>query len=446
MKIKHVLAAALALLISGAPQSFAQYEVNDFAIDPLTSDMALIYSGDSSRPSWGQANLKPYLMHTYADGSQPTWMFDSFLFLEFGFQGRRIDNYSGQYNLQGATQAQWEQLFKIQMGIANKNQGMTVLDNMITTLKKTLGEPAIKHKVVIQLPTPRAGQTDWGKVNDRTLNFNSNADMLTAMKWAVDRILELWAQCNFKNIDLIGVYCVDETMGAVGDRFKAIKPYLTEKGLKLYWIPYYTSNPTKTKWKDYGVDVAYLQPNYYFEKNIYKTQLRAAIDEAKKYGMGLELEFQPDGMWNYNRTSSETDMTVPSNASFYTRLVDYIDEFEAKGVFDKSAIAYYSGNDGFTRFANSSSAEDLAVMDRLAHLIDARHKKLSAGIDNVTVDNDALNFATTANGAIVMHSPSGSIYSINGTLLHSGQGTFYCPSGIYIAVDGLGHSVKIAMH
>lgn len=445
MKMKQICIATATAIILGCMPAHAANVVNAYAVDELTSDMALVYMGSSSRPVWNQSALKSLVVHTYADGSKPTWMFDSFLFLEFSIDGRHLDNKNGGES-SAATQAQWENLFKSQMSINNKGEGMKVLDDMIGTLKNTLGEPAIKHKIVMQLPTPQTNQTNWGSVDGHKLDFHSADDMQTAMRWAVDKILELWEQCAFKNLDLVGVYCIDESMNLVADRFREISSYLHEKGLKLYWIPYYSNNPSKNLWAENGVDVAYQQPNYYFDKNIYKTQLRGAIDDAKKYGLGLELEFHPDGLWNYQRKSDETDMTVPSKASYYNRLKDYIDEFEAKGVFDESAVAYYSGNDGFAKFAASKTPEDLAIMDRLAHIIDNRHKKLAA-IDNIHADDTAETFAVAATGCIHVPdtAPLTRIYSVNGALLHSGPGTFPCQPGLYIAADGRGHSVKLAV-
>lgn len=443
MNIKNLCIAATAALILGS--ATAQADVNAYAVDPLTSDMALIYMGNNTRPVWNMSSLKPHVVHTYADGSQPTWMFDSFLFIEFSIEGKHLENQNGG-EATAATQAQWEKLFKFQMGITNKGEGMGVLDNMISTLKATLGEPAIKHKIVMQLPTPQTNQTNWGTVDGRALDFHSEDDMQIAMRWGVDKILELWDQCNFKNLELVGVYCIDESMQYVADRFRTASEYIHEKGLKLYWIPYFNNNSTKNQWAENGVDVAYQQPNYYFDKNVYKSRLRAAIEDAKKYGLGLELEFHPDGLWNYKRTSAETDTSVPSAASYYSRLKDYIDEFESYGVFDESAIAYYSGNDGFIQFANSKTPEDLAIMDRLAHLIDNRHKKL-AGVNNIMADDETTTFAVAGNGAIHVldNAPDTQIFSINGVLIHCGCGTFDCAPGIYIATDGHGHSVKLAV-
>ena len=46
------------------------------------SDMALIYQGGTHRPDWTEDELRPYVVHTFADG-HTDWFFDSFLFFEF---------------------------------------------------------------------------------------------------------------------------------------------------------------------------------------------------------------------------------------------------------------------------------------------------------------------------------------------------------------------------
>lgn len=443
MNLKQLLTVTLATLILNSNPADAQTVVNSFAVDPLTSDMALIYMGDpTTRPVWNKTAFKPHVVHSYADGRDRTWFFDSFLFLEFSYKGRRIDNSAGT----GATQTDWEDLFKFQMGLTNSNEGMLQLDDYIETLKQSLGEPAFgKHKIVMQLPTAHSDQTNWGTVSGQPMNFTKEADRVTAMKWGVDKIVELWNSCKFKNLELVGVYCVDENMNSVGSLFKAVSPYIHQKGLKLYWIPYYTNNPTKNTWADNGVDVAYQQPNYYFNKNIYKTQLKAAIGDAKKYGLGLELEFHPDALWDYNRTSDETDNSVPSKASFYTRLKDYIDEFENYGVFENSAIAYYSGNNGFNKFYYSETPQDAELMDRLAALIDKRHTNNNAGLNSVLADKADNNFVIAGKGfiQIAATTPNAAVYNICGSLIHKGSGKINCRPGIYIVTDGRGHSRKI---
>lgn len=49
--------------------------------------MALIYQGGNHRPEWTEDELRPYVVHTFADGRME-WFFDSFLFFDLQIAGR----------------------------------------------------------------------------------------------------------------------------------------------------------------------------------------------------------------------------------------------------------------------------------------------------------------------------------------------------------------------
>lgn len=68
----------------------------------------------------------------------------------------------------------------------------------------------------------------------------------------------------------------------------------------------------------------------------------------------------------------------------------------------------------------------------------------TAGINDITADRQPI-FANAVSGGIVINetAPNARIYNISGSLVHSGDGSFYCPAGIYIATDGEGHSIKL---
>lgn len=65
-----------------------------------------------------------------------------------------------------------------------------------------------------------------------------------------------------------------------------------------------------------------------------------------------------------------------------------------------------------------------------------------AGVESPAVA--ALPFAKAGKGYIEIDgAPGAAVYSLAGTLLHSGNGVHSCEPGIYIASDGHGHAVKI---
>ena len=69
------LAITVITVFLGASTATAAYKTD------VVSDMALIYQGGNHRPEWTEDELRPYVVHTFAEGRME-WFFDSFLFFE----------------------------------------------------------------------------------------------------------------------------------------------------------------------------------------------------------------------------------------------------------------------------------------------------------------------------------------------------------------------------
>lgn len=327
----------------------------------VTTDIALIYAGGDQRPDWTEDELRPYVVHTFADGSRD-WLFDAFLFLEFssGSTGVSFQNGGGSNY---ADRKDWQWLLDRNF---EKGTKLDALDKVIEGEKKNLGNPPMRHKVVMSIPGPIVKQKEWGKLNGKKLDFARPEDRVAACKWYIDELVDRFNKAGYKNIDLAGIYWVEEALFSNGPIMPEINDYIRSKGLRAYWIPYYKDNEQfRFNWKDkYGFDIAYQQPNYFFERDIPMKRLADACDESKLYGMGLEMEFETQGR-------SKVQFDDPD--SYYQRLVDYIDMFESKGVFDESAIAWYTGTKGVLDMARSSDEHNHSVMDRLArHIVKRR--------------------------------------------------------------------------
>ena len=122
---------------------------------------------------------------------------------------------------------------------------MSALDACIETVKKEIGEPEFRHRVVIGLPAAMFRQRDWGELNGKTLCFLYREDQVAATRWYVDRVLESFRNANYKNLDLAGFYWVDEDIAYNGDLSLSVSEYIHSKNLLFYWIPY---------WKAVGYD------------------------------------------------------------------------------------------------------------------------------------------------------------------------------------------------
>ncbi len=467
MQLKKIFLAA-AMICSALTGRALLSEATDI------NDLALIYTGSQHRPDWNKELFWPYVVHEYADGKK-SWMFDSFLMIEFQVWNEQGVVVSfGESNTPGSQKQDWINLLDTQLG-TKTGFGCKALDELIGELIPVLGEPGRKHKVLLTMPSAetKSGVT-WGELNGKQLNFNRTEDRVAAQKWYTDLILEKWAEADFKNIELDGVYWVKEAFHDYDQVIvKPANDYLHNKGLKAYWIPYFTAWG-RFDWDTVGIDAAFLQPNYYFRETTSIDQLQQAIDDAWEHNMCLEMEFEGYN-YSWNPTTKIRSKFAPTNIGlygysptsprFYQRLVDYIDYFEANAVFEFMPIAYYSGFQAIYDFMNSGHPKDHELVDRLALLMNKRHVENewdseprvvdgSNGIEDVETGDCNIAYAVDG-GIYISDNAAGdvAVYTVDGRAVYSRANggerlaygeTFACPAGIYIVRSG-GKSLKIAV-
>ncbi len=339
-----LLAAGLAF---GSPAAAQSYQTADDV-----QDLALIYQGGSHRLDWTVDEFRPYVVHEFSDGTKD-WLFDGFLFLEFKNGSGR--HYTVGYEKLNARKGEWAWLLD---RIFEEGKSLSALDACITEEIAELGKPGFKHQIVLGLPEAILDQKDWGELDGRVLDFSKEEDQLAATRWYIDELMKRFKAAKYKNLELSGFYWVAETNSHCGELTVPISEYIHSLGKLFYWIPYWQSKGAED-WKALGFDVAYQQPNHFFNHSIPDSRLDAACAFAREHGMAMEFEF-------------DEKATADRENSSHARMKAYIDHFEKNDVFNSSALAYYCGNRGVLTLHESKNPADHALMDRLARLIQMR--------------------------------------------------------------------------
>lgn len=339
-----LLAAGLAF---GSPAAAQSYQTADDV-----QDLALIYQGGSHRLDWTVDEFRPYVVHEFSDGTKD-WLFDGFLFLEFKNGSGR--HYTVGYEKLNARKGEWAWLLD---RIFEEGKSLSALDACITEEIAELGKPGFKHQIVLGLPEAILDQKDWGELDGRVLDFSKEEDQLAATRWYIDELMKRFKAAKYKNLELSGFYWVAETNNYCGQLTVPISEYIHSLGKLFYWIPYWQSKGAG-EWKALGFDVAYQQPNHFFNHSIPDSRLDTACAFAREHGMAMEFEF-------------DEKATADRENSSYARMKAYIDHFEKNDVFNSSALAYYCGNRGVLTLHESKNPADHALMDRLARLIQMR--------------------------------------------------------------------------
>lgn len=353
-KILYLL-TALILMVPFHSSKAGGNEGNKYKTNKIR-DLALIYQGGVQRIDWTPDQFVPYVTHQFADGTKE-WLFDGFLFLEFA--DGKGSTYAYGYTKKQARKTEWEWLLD---RIFEKGKALDALDQCIEQEKKEIGKPRFKHKVVLGIAIPLSKQKDWGSIDGTPLDFNRQADQIKAAQWYIDQLMSRFKKAKYKNLELSGFYWVDEDIAYNGDLSLSVSEYIHSKNLLFYWIPYWKA-VGYDKWRELGFDMAYLQPNHFFEENIPDSRLEEACKESEKNGMAIEMEFDSRALSDYEPVS------------FRSRMKSYIDVFKDNGVFFDLPIAYYSGSRAIYEMYKSEDERDKEIMDELCELIVERHKK-----------------------------------------------------------------------
>ena len=395
----------------------------EYAMDEIV-DMALVYQGSTHRPEWTVDELTPYVVHKFADG-HTDWFFDGFLF--FDFTKNNEIGYGPGYG-KNSVRADWEWLLG---RVFAKDKGLDALNQCIEKYKNILGDPKFKHKIVLGVPSTVANQKNWGSLNGRELDFSRRDDQMTAIKWYIDNLVENFKKANMDNLELVGFYWIVESAKADMPRLtNDVSDYIHEIGKKFYWIPHWGA-VSNTNWKALGFDMAYQQPNHFFDTNVLDSRLNDACRLARSYNMGLELEF-------------DYRVFYESQNSHYSRLETYLKAFEDNAVYEKSSVAYYTGTRALLDMALSEVPENKAIMDRLArHVVERRNRIIFGGIEDATAEK-AMPIATYHGIRIVGECQHIEVFTLDGLKISENIESINCPSGIYIVnIDGHSHKVIV---
>ena len=318
-------------------------------------DMVLLYSGGSHRNyKWDEELVEPYV--TYKDRSgKEHWMFDSFLFLE-------IHNGSGKSFATGytpipANQQDWKNLVdhyfqsKYCLGALNKS-----IDNA----KERIGSPKEKRKVVIGIPEPIKTQRDWGSLsNGAMLDFSISSNRVSACKWYIDYTRQKFSELNYENIELAGFYWIAEEATNTRAILKELSSYLNDLKYSFVWIPYNNSDGA-FDWKQLTFNYAYYQPNYFFNDARPISYLNKACEDANKYGMDMEIEFD--------------DRALTRSGNWGYRLENYMNAFREYGIWKSKRIAYYQGGTTLYKLSKSTDYDDNLLYHKFSKFVTDRPK------------------------------------------------------------------------
>ena len=334
---------------------------------PVTTDAVLCYGGSHHRTPflWDGKRLAPYVTYTDEEGREQ-WLFDGFIFLEFVDasrpDGRTYAFETGNRNAPAAGKEQWQELIDYFFAEGNC---IDALDKSVAEAERRIGRAPTRRRVVVMLPDPvihrmyadtTATTVYWGELDGRKLDFSRNEDRIAACKWYIDSVRRLFDEADYRYVELAGFYIVSEDLATPGDgwnpelkRWEEVIPevaeYLHALNESLCWIPYNRAAGYRN-WKRFGIDYAYMQPNYFWDDKGEKP-LSRFFSDIKANALAMEFEFD----------DALLEKTAGSEV-YRRRLREYMDGAKEHGIYGRKPLAYYHGQNTLYELSVSAAAED----------------------------------------------------------------------------------------
>ena len=250
-------------------------------------------------------------------------MFDGFLFLMSGGFPSKSGGTGGSM-VYRKSDMDWllETLF-------NKGENILALEEAVGIVKNKLGLPAdYKVKYFVSLYYPSNSTFEDIDGDGKNENMGNLAGKAKVINWWVDQFEAKRATYSFKNVEFCGYYWYNESMVAESKPMtRQIADHVHSYGSQMFWIPYFGATGIQ-EWKEYGLDVACLQPNFAFHLDVPNSRVPTAANLAKCYGMCLEIEMAE---------SSYTD------ERYREKYYEYLKQGAKLGYMTEATHMYYMG-------------------------------------------------------------------------------------------------------
>ncbi len=332
-------------------------------------NLGLLYNGHyaDGTGTWTKERVIPNISYVNKQGEPTDWLFDGVLYL--GLTSDNGRGFGATDTAGKARKAEWDWYLNKTF---NTGGDMSALNEATAEAGAKLGQPDHKTKVILMIPEPGEYQSDFGSLNGENLDFNvgtvgSAASMdnrAKAIQWWVDEVQARWAAANYSNLELVGMYWLEEqisTHPTGPEMVKRASDIVHAAGMKMFWIPHFLAYKA-FMWKDVGIDAVSLQPNYFFEK-LDPSRLEDTADMAKRYGMSLELEF---------------DDRMINDAVFRERFIEYLNSGVDTGLMQQGYKAFYQGNNAVYNAAVSADPATRVLYDWLYQFAKGTYQKQDA--------------------------------------------------------------------
>ncbi|HEY9577681.1 MAG TPA: DUF4855 domain-containing protein, partial [Pseudobacillus sp.] len=193
-----------------------------------------------------------------------------------------------------------------------------------------------KADVYVAIPYPKRGEPIL-QLNDEEVesSLESRTEMVN---WYISQVAKEWENHQLDNLNFKGYYWLNETVRVHEDELllSAVSERIHADNQFFIYAPHATSTNFR-KWRSYGFDAAFLQPNAFRESVANKEErLHRAFLYAQMYGTGITIEIN-----SYSASQAEAGVEA----------FDLYMDFAKRYGLDEKGMTFYQGVNMVERMA-----------------------------------------------------------------------------------------------
>ena len=345
---------------------------------------------------WTAERFAPHVSYVDSKGVEH-WLFEAFLFTEIRDVKRGVTLCIAPEG-HSATKESWADQIAMWLG---PDGAVAELEKACASAAGRIGAPSRKRQIIISVPdaimlenfADKSSATRyWGSVDGVELDFVRVDDQLAAYKWYIDTVRQMFEMLDCKYVELAGFDILSEDLPVVFgetpiERFNctfkrwstilpAVSEYCHANGEIVCWIGYHLA-PGCKYWESLGIDMAWMQPNFYWDlSDPGRHPMDVSLEAIKEYSMGMELEFEYSMVEDVMKEagmgpdiSGRLVFTPEDVPALRHQFRTYMSSFKEAGLYGTAPLALYSGSNALTQLACSPCPEDHELYIELCDFI-----------------------------------------------------------------------------
>lgn len=282
-------------------------------------------------------------------------MFDAAVLLRFTINGKQTDY--------GATTlSDWQTLINQWFSTGGPIDTFEKAAEQADLAAQNAGAPQqSRRSIIVMMPWMNPSVNSFGQVNGSDRDLSSAQDRQAVAQWFANTVSQRFSQKRYAHLALWGLYRMREDVPPYEQHIIASDAQgVHNSGLKYLFIPYYKGLGWQS-WKEYGFDVAIMQPSYAFRSpldggEVNASRLQETAVAAQKYDLGVELEFR-----GCSRLATEQVMAM-----------QYLASGSTYGYQDGVSAAFLGEGFDSCGITTSSNPSQRSVYDALADYVSGK--------------------------------------------------------------------------